>query len=191
MTGLEKIIEHIRQDAQIASKTILTQGEEDVKNLLETAENSLQDEKLRQDEKKKRDIEQIESRGQSAAKLMQRKMLLEAKQKMIGETIEAAKASLSQMPENEYFDIIYGLAQKNVLAKAGEIVFSKNDLARVPAGFEEKLNKLSLSISKETKEINGGFLLLYGDIEENCSFDAIFLAAKESLQDEVRDYLFG
>jgi V/A-type H+-transporting ATPase subunit E len=43
----------------------------------------------------------------------------------------------------------------------------------------------------ETQEMSGGFILLYGDIEENCSFDALFLQAKEELQDKVRDYLFA
>ena len=61
----------------------------------------------------------------------------------------------------------------------------------MPAGFAEKLKTQGLTISKESKEIDGGFLLLYGDVEENCSFDAMFMAAKETLQDEVRDLLFG
>ncbi len=191
MTGLEKIIEHIRQDAQISANTIMKQGDDDVKELLAEAEANLENEKLKLEEKKKNDVEQVLSRGQSAAKLMQRKMLLEAKQQVIGEMIEAAKDSLYQMPDTDYFEVIYKVVEKNALNKAGEIVFSKRDLERVPAGFAEKLKTQGLTISKESKEIDGGFLLLYGDVEENCSFDAMFMAAKETLQDEVRDLLFG
>ena len=66
---------------------------------------------------------------------MQRKMLLEAKQQVIGEMIEAAKDSLYQMPDTDYFEVIYKVVEKNALNKAGEIVFSKRDLERVPASY--------------------------------------------------------
>ena len=39
--------------------------------------------------------------------------------------------------------------------------------------------------------INGGFVLTYGGIEENCSIDALFDAAHEVLQDKVQEILFS
>ena len=39
--------------------------------------------------------------------------------------------------------------------------------------------------------MDGGFILCYGGIEENCSFDAIFDSAREHLQDAVQRILFA
>jgi V/A-type H+-transporting ATPase subunit E len=48
----------------------------------------------------------------------------------------------------------------------------------------------SLIISENTVTIDGGFILKYGDVEENCSFDALFSSAKEELSDRVNAILF-
>ena len=40
-------------------------------------------------------------------------------------------------------------------------------------------------------EANGGFVLVYGGIEENCSFEAMFAAQREKLQDQVHAFLFA
>ena len=63
--------------------------------------------------------------------------------------------------------------------------------------FDERLRQVLsdkpsavLKVSKETAAIFGGFLLVYGDIEENCSFDALFSAVRENLQDKVNSLLF-
>ena len=83
------------------------------------------------------------------------------------------------------------------MAKAGQIVFSQIDKKRMPEGFQNEINRIissingaSLTISEDTCEIDGGFILNYGDIEQNCSFDAMFLDKKDLLQDEVYKLLF-
>lgn len=47
-----------------------------------------------------------------------------------------------------------------------------------------------LTLARQPARIDGGFILLYGDIEENCSFEALFSGAHEQLQDEVQRLLF-
>ena len=74
---------------------------------------------------------------------------------------------------------------------------SGEDLARLPAYFPRKLSEIgaakggTLVLSEESREIKGGFILAYGGIEENCSFEALFEAEKERLQDIVRAQLFS
>ena len=76
-------------------------------------------------------------------------------------------------------------------------MFSEYDLKRIPNDFEKNLENTlkdiknaALTISKEAAPIDGGFILVYGDIEENCSFKALFNNAKEELQDKVNAFLF-
>ena len=62
----------------------------------------------------------------------------------------------------------------------------------MPAGFREEIKSLAqkkggvLEISGETRNIDGGFILIYGGIEENCSIDAMFAEKRDELLDQVR-----
>ena len=67
----------------------------------------------------------------------------------------------------------------------------------LPKGFEDTLNQAlaekggRLTVSGQAAAIDGGFILSYGGIEENCSFEALFDSAKETLQDKVQELLFA
>ena len=49
----------------------------------------------------------------------------------------------------------------------------------------------SLTLSKEQRTLDGGFILIYGGIEENCTIRALFDARRETLQDQVHGLLFA
>ncbi len=93
--------------------------------------------------------------------------------------------------------MILKLAVKSAQSGEGEILFSAKDLARLPQGFEEKLNAAlkgrgaALRISGDARDIDAGFVLTYGGIEENCSIDALFDSAHELLQDKAQEILFS
>lgn len=197
MTGLEKIVKHIEDDATAASRAMLAEAENKANEITATAK--LEGEKKYAEimERSKQEVEASLSRAESAALLRERKLILQAKQEIIESMIENAKKSLENLPSDEYFEVILKMIKKNALKKSGYIIFSTADKTRMPVSFQEKINNAligfegaELTISKETREINGGFILVYGDIEENCSFDAIFFAARESLQDKVCKLLF-
>ena len=96
----------------------------------------------------------------------------------------------------EYFVLIRKMLKQFVLAKQGELYFSERDLDRMPDGFETEVEEIaaskggSLLLMKEPKNIDGGFILVYGGIEENCSFKALFLAQKDRILDKVHELLF-
>ena len=43
----------------------------------------------------------------------------------------------------------------------------------------------------DAKEMSGGFILVYGGIEENCTIRALFDAERDELSDKVHGLLFG
>ena len=45
-------------------------------------------------------------------------------------------------------------------------------------------------VSKEPKDMDGGFVLVYGGIEENCTIRAMFDAKRDELSDIVHRLLF-
>ena len=135
-------------------------------------------------------------RAQSAAQLQKRRKILQAKQEIICDVIEKTRQNLLTLPDDAYFDVIIKLAANSALPKEGEIIFSPRDRGRLPADFHAKLEESlkekggSLRISDETRDIDGGLVLVYGGVEENCSFGALFEAERERLTDRVNELLF-
>ena len=41
------------------------------------------------------------------------------------------------------------------------------------------------------RNMEGGFVLVYGGVEQNCSFAALFDTARDSLQDKLHALLFA
>lgn len=190
MTGLEKIIEHIRQDSVEESDRIIAEAQAEVDRIMAASRDECTRLAQSLDEKGNAEINLANHRSESAAALTRRKLLLQAKQQMINDVLDNAKSYLLGLPDSEYFDIVLKMIKKYSLGTNGEVIFSASDLKRLPAGFSDSLKGTSLTLSKETRNIEGGFVLLYGDIEENCSFDAIISAEKELLQDRIGSLLF-
>ena len=103
---------------------------------------------------------------------------------------------LLNMEDSQYFSLVEKMVDRFALAKSGEICFSNKDLGRMPADFEEKIRKAAarrggeLSLSKKSCPIDGGFILVYGGVEENCSFKALLNAQRDELSDRIHSLLF-
>ncbi len=197
MTGLEKILKHIEEDAQTAVDHILSEANAKAEEIMAAARIEGEKKCAEITERSKLEVQAYLSRAESAANLQEKKLILTAKQEIIGEVINHAKETLTHLPDKEYFEIIVKMVGKYALAQTGHILFSAADKKRLPDGFHETLsaslsgtNGYRLTIADETADIDGGFILAYGDIEINCSIDALFAAAKDILQDKVSEVLF-
>lgn len=140
-------------------------------------------------------VERVGARARSGAMLERRRQILKAKQDVIGEMIDEARESLYTLKEEDYFSLLQAMILNYALPQDGELILSEKDAARMPRGFLKQVNASlqqgSLTLSEEKRYLAGGFLLRYGGIEENCTFDALFESARERLQDEVHRMLFG
>ncbi len=47
-----------------------------------------------------------------------------------------------------------------------------------------------LTLSQETREIKGGFIMVDGDVEINCAFETLVRLQREKLEKEVANVLF-
>ena len=197
MTGLEKILKAIETDAATQAETVITQAEREAEEIMSTAKAEAEKKCAQIAEKSEADVKAVISRAESAIALQAKKIILDAKQQIISSIIAGARNSLEQLPDAEYMDIILQMVKKHAHNKEGKILFSASDKSRLPDDFDNKLKEAlsdkpdaSLILGQESVSIDGGFLLVYGDIEENCSFDALFSAEKENLQDKVNTLLF-
>jgi len=196
MTGLEKIIQKILDDTKAATQQTISAAEIEAAAIEEEAQKSAAQQAKETSRSADEAVEESAKRAQSAAELLRRQKILQAKQEIIYDVIEKAHQTLNALPNDAYFDVIVKLTAKAALPQRGDIIFSLKDRERLPVNLEQRLKEAvkekggSLEISDETRDIDGGFVLIYGGIEENCSFNALFEAERERLIDRVHELLF-
>lgn len=197
MTGLEKMQSQILDEARRSADGILEQARSEAQEMKEEAGKAAQEKSSRILEKSRTEVKNIEERALSSCALQKRQVLLEAKQEIIAQILEKAYHTLVEADKDTYFGIIRKMLGKYAAGQAGEICFSKKDLDRMPEGFEKEIQEIAeknggtLVLSKEPRKMSGGFVLIYGGIEENCSFRAMFNSRKDELSDEVHRILFS
>lgn len=196
MTGLEKITSEIKADADKSVAAIIDKANAEASGILASAEKEAAEAVAKINHDVSVRLSASKSTAESAAALRKRRLILEEKQKLIGEVIEEAKNLIYALPDDVYFEKILKLAEKNVNPAEGTIIFNAKDLSRLPADFETKLNVVAvakggkLTVSKETRPIDGGFVLLYEGIDQNCSITSLFETHIESVQDKIQKLLF-
>lgn len=197
MTGLEKITDRILAEARAQADEIREKAEEEAGAVLRETEERLS--RLREEAKEREALvkKELETRARSSASLKKRQLILAAKQDMIREQIEKAHQTLLAMEPEEYFSLIEQMVRRFALPKEGEICFSQRDLKRLPDQFGKRLEQAaaerggSLKIGREQfTSLDGGFLLDYDGIEENCSFQALLAAKRDECSDQIQKLLF-
>ena len=197
MTGLDKIIQDIMSESDSAVNALLEKARAQAEEIRSKAKQDAAEQCAAIAKHAQEEVAMLHERAKSAAALQTRKAVLSAKQQLISEIIEKAKQSLYALPDDKYFQLILKMAAKYAPPRTGEILFSPADKKRLPADFEKSLNDAvkkngaSLKVSAQTRNIDGGFVLSYGGIEENCSFSALFDARRDELQDKVNQLVFA
>lgn len=196
MSGTEKILQHIAEQAGQEVQEILNKAQTEAKRLEAQAQAARQEEMDAVRQQGEAILAEARERAQVAAVTYKRRTLLAARGGLVKEALDKAWESILAMPDTEYFDFLYTQLDKQNLAREGVLLLNAKDLARRPADFEKKIGaaaekqKGKLSLSEKAAEIEGGFILSYGGIEENCSLEALFESEADVLKDAVRAVLF-
>lgn len=197
MSGLEKIIGQIGDEAGEKVGKLTADAEAKAAAILRDSESRTAQDVDRITKKAGQEAAGILERGKASAELREKQILLSGRQELINEALLRAKKTLSELPDAEYLGILGKLFEKYAPEKDAVLRFSAKDLQRVPAAMVEDFKKkalekgAALTVSGEPAEIKDGFLLDYGGIEENCSFDALIDENMEKLQDEIKNRLFS
>ena len=193
MSGIDKIIGQIEEDTRAVCEGIIAKAESKAALITAEADRQAAYIKSNSEEKLAASVLDIKKRGDSAAELEERKTLLYTKQGIISDMLAIGIDRVKNLPADEYFALILRMVAKYSLPQDGVIRFGKKDADRLPAGFINEVNAVSkgkLVMSDACADIDAGFILIYGGIEENCSFDAIFAGEDEVLKDKAGKLLF-
>lgn len=193
MAGIDKMIRQIEDDTKAVCEDMLLKARAKADGIV--AEARIQADKITADAAAKtaERVADIEKRGESSAALEERKVALYTKQSVINDMLKKGMETVKNLPDDEYFELILKMIEKNSQADDGLIFFGKKDLSRLPQDFMTKAGSVSkgkLTLSDKAAAIDAGFILSYGGIEENCSFDAVFMSEKDDLSDRAGKLLF-
>ena len=194
--GLEEILNQIKADANEEAADILAKAQDTCDSIKENAQIEI--DKIETAGTKKAESEEklLFSKIKSAAGMEAKQKYLEAKQKIISDIVNKAYNKMVNASDEEYFGYLIKMTEEYAQPAEGKMCLNKKDLERLPKDFQEKISEAAnknngkLSVSNEPINIENGMILDYGDIVENCTFDAVFHNKKDDLQDEINRFLF-
>lgn len=195
LTGLERIIEKIAAESREKCNSIISDAKAKADSILAEARAESTREADAAVDLGKAEAKKIELSAKSKAESITKTRYLQVKNAVVNDVIAAAYERIEAMDEESYFDFLLRLCEKNVVEGEGVMYLSKRDLERLPAEFEAKVNSLifekgALMISKTPGNFENGFVLVYGDIEVNCTLRAVFDEKHDLLKDVLGRALF-
>lgn len=196
MNGLDKMTQQILQEAQQQADQLLIDAKEDAQKSVDQARQESEAWAKEAAVSLEKELDEFRARAASSRDLERRRAILEAKQEIIAEMIEKTCERMRQAGVEEYFETLKRMFEKFCHGEEGQMYLSAQDLARVPQEFRESVMRIaaqkggSIEVQDVPGRIADGFLLVYGGIEENCTFEAVIESDRSRLQDQVNAMLW-
>ena len=194
MSGLDRIIEKINADSPASCREITDQAQKRAQDIVNDADERAEQvyAEIIADAGKK--AQSIMTMSEANVSGIARRAELSAKVEAVDVAIEAAYDVMCDMGADEYFAALEKLVVRNAGKGEGELRLSKRDLDRVPSGFADRINAAltdgSVKLSGQSTDIDNGFILVYGDIEMNCTFRALINEQKDIVREKVCGVIF-
>lgn len=193
MSGIDKIIQEIETNTAQSCDSVLAQARQKADAIIADAQKQADQIVADGKDRTAAHVADIKKRGDSAAELEEKRVMLVTKQQIINTMLQEGLATAKSLPKDEYFALIKSMVAKYSMDDEGVIFFGENDNHRLPVDFLSELNQAAkggIVLSSKPAPIDAGFILKYGGIEQNCSFDAIFAGEAEELCDKAGRLLF-
>ena len=177
MSGLDNITSHILENAKSEAQVILNDAKDKVSEIASDYEIKAQNIKDEFKQKIQNETDRIAQMGEATDRQIRREIILNTRNELINEVINAAVEKINNLPDEEYKNILLTILKNSQTGAEGEILLSKRDKKLADAEFCAKCDEITaskLKISDECANIESGFIIKYGQIEQNCSIDAIF-----------------
>ena len=194
MRGTEKIIAHIKADADAQVNAILAQAEQQcagIRGDFDKQAAALYAERLRAGVKETQDKVDGEAR---IARMEGRKELLAAKQELVSRSFRKAQEQIVSLPEEQYVAFLAKLAAQASVTGEEKIVLNARDRKaigeKLVKAANARLKNGRLSLAEETGDFAGGLILRRGSIEVNCTVELLVELSRSELSAQVAEILF-
>jgi len=198
MSNLENLTSKIISDANEKATGIINDAKVKEKELI--AKKKEEAEKLAKNIIEKANLEgkNLFDRAISKSELKVRNEKLVAKQQIIDKVFNESIKELNNMNSEDYLKYIRNNLKSIKLQGHEEIIVSENDKDKIGEEFIKELNrtiakdveKANIILSKNTRQMNGGFILAKSGIEFNYSYDALVNSLRYEIENEVAMMLF-
>ncbi|MGQ9707317.1 MAG: V-type ATP synthase subunit E [bacterium] len=178
--GTKELIDKIIDDARTQASAIRAKMEKEVKEIKERLRQQETRLTTEQKEQIKKNVELILNNSRSRARLECRKILLEAKWRLINRVCEWAKEEIVKSPD--YATILKRLAQKYA-GRDSTVHLSQGDKNRYGT-------ELGVNLG-EPVPISGGMIIRSGREEIDFSLDSVLNEVQEELITELYQTLFS
>ena len=180
----DAIIARIASDADARVAEIQAAAKAKIAEILAEAEKRAGALEARIREAGEREAVGTRERVISMAELSARKALLAAKQELLDEVFAAAVEELGSLKKDVWRAVFKHLVSGADLKGTYEVITSKREAAFLDDAFLEGVGP-KLSVSKETREQGGGFVLRGGKTELNFTFPALTRSLRPLLEKEL------
>lgn len=191
MNGLEKIKQKILSDAKGVCDSLTAEAINKAQKIAEKNLKAAEAEAQAILQSGKIEAARIAENAESACESIRKRAQLEAKSEVIDGWVNAAKDRIKSLKADEYFDFIASVAVRHCSPDEGVLLMRAEDIEAMPSGFLDKINSEIKGGGRfseiKAADIGAGCVLSYGDIEENCTVDALF----DDKADEIKDALFA
>ncbi|WP_443715344.1 V-type ATP synthase subunit E [Ruminococcus bromii] len=136
-------------------------------------------------------VKQMQAASKSRCDLETRNAFLKRRREEIDKTYSEILNKMKNLPDEDYFELIYTFAKK-LNGMSGVVLLNEKDMNRLPKDFLARLEKCGVKaeLSKMPCDIESGFILKCGDIEENMDFSAILSEKRDAIEDFINQELF-
>lgn len=195
MKGTEKIIAHIRSDADAACAEILRKAQEQCDAIRADYARKADDAYA---EKIRAGVKATADEADSAARLSRmeaKKELLALKQEMISRSFVEAEKKLLSLPDEQYIALLARLAAQASVSGDEEIILNAADRKRIGEAVVRAANEQlgasgALTLSETAGEFDGGLILKRGNIEVNCTAGLLVELCRGDMSAAIAGLLF-
>ena len=198
MNGIERIIARIEREAQAEAEAVRAEAAQTCDEIRKADDQKAQELYWNLVRGGVKDCEARVQRLGSTAAMEAKKSILALKQEMVAAAFRRAEEMLCNLPEDEYVSLLARLAADAAVTGEEELVFNEKDCACVGEKVAAAANALlaakgvngGLTVCAATRGIKGGLIVRQGDIETNCSVEAMTELYRSALAAQVASALF-
>jgi V/A-type H+-transporting ATPase subunit E len=196
--ALDDIKNKIISEAEKKAQEILQKAQEEAEQILKKGQERANQIKKDLLTKVEREAQIKKNKIISASRLEIKKKVLEVKQASLAEAFRLATERIIQLPEEEYLEFIRNILLQTPISNKAIVITNERDRARVTEEFLEQISsslldsgkEIRLTLSPETRDIQGGIIISMDDIEINHSLEIVLRFLRDELELKLAQILF-
>lgn len=190
MTGLSNILDRIENESVKKAEEIILKANNEADKMIFAAKKEAQEILDDYKAKTEKKTTEILSRIKASDEIEKKRAELFKKQEIIKTVLATAQNEIKSQSDDDYFDFLGKILTKYAQDQNGTVVLSNRDFESMTKSFKDILQEKGLAAKAGNLSDRNGFVIVYGNIEINCTVNAIFDAEAEELSDMLNKFLF-